>query len=192
MTLMNGICINKGLILGSRVQKAILEEGLRILIRDEYDYEFYLLHKENLLGSMTEVEHFYLQNPELILYEDEPISTPEVWKTLHKKYPNCIVGELTDDAFDELSNPITYTSYNKIWNLHIPFIGYVRIPLFWINQLSTWKHIEKTYLNKFPFVWVKFGQSKKLTEWAKENGKDVWYYTEEKDVNKLIQQINSI
>jgi len=189
---MTGICINKGLILDSRIQKAVLDKGLRLLIRDKHDYDFYLLHKEKLLGSMTELEEYYLSSPELILYEDEPISTPETWKILHKKYHNCVVGELTDNAFDELSNPITYTSYNKIWNVWLPFFGYIRVPIPFTNQLSTWKHIQKTYLNKFPLVWVEFGQSKKLDNWANQNNKDIWYYTEENDVKKLLIQIEGI
>jgi len=159
---MKGICINKGLIGDSRIQKAILDKALRLLIRDKYDYDFYLLHKEKLSGSMTEVEEYHLFSPELILYEDEPISTPETWKVNYKKYTNCVIGELTDMAFDKLSNPITYTSYTKIWNVWLPFFSYVRIPIPFTNQLSTWKHIQKTYLNKFPIVWVKFGQSKSL------------------------------
>ena len=184
---MIGICINKGLILDTRVQKVILDKGLKLLIRDAFDYTFYLANKDKLLGSMTELEGFYRQSPELILYEDEPISTPEKWKVNYKKYPNCIVGELTDDAFNQLDNPITYTCYRKIWNI---FGWRIQIPF--TNQLSTWKHIQKTYLNKFPIVWIKFGQSKELIKWAKENDKNVWYYTEECNVNKLIGQINGI
>lgn len=189
---MKGVCINKGLILDSRIQKVILDKGLKLLVRDKHDYDFYLLHKEKLVGSMTELEEYYLSSPELILYEDEPISTPETWKTLQKKYPNCVVGELTDNAFDELSNPITYTSYNKIWNVWLPFFGYIRVPIPFTNQLPTWKHIQKTYLNKFPLVWIKFGQSKKLDNWANQNNKDIWYYTEENDVKKLLIQIEGI
>ena len=184
---MTGICINKGLILDSRVQKSILDKGLKLLIRDVFDYTFYLAHKDELFGSMTEGEDFYKQSPELIMYEDEPISTPTKWKINHKKYPNCIVGELTDDAFDKLGNPITYTCYRKIWNV---FGWRIQIPF--TNQLSTWKHIQKTYLNKFPIVWVKFGQSKKLIKWAKGNDKNIWYYTEECNANKLIEQTNGI
>ncbi|KKR55857.1 MAG: hypothetical protein UT94_C0055G0005 [Candidatus Uhrbacteria bacterium GW2011_GWF2_40_263] len=183
---MIGACINRGLIGDSRIQRAILDKELRILIRDQHDFDFYLLHREKLSGSMTEIESFYKQAPELTLYEDEPISTPEVWKVMYKKY-NCVVGELTDDAFDKLSNPITYTCYRKIWNI----FGF-RIQIPFTNQLSTWKHIQKSYLNKFLIVWIKFGQSKKLNEWARQNGKDVWYYTEEINVSKLIEQINGI
>ena len=78
------------------------------------------------------------------------------------------------------------------WNVWLPFIGYVRIPIPFTNQLSTWEHIQKTYLNKFPLIWVKFGQSKGLFDWANQNNKHIWYYTEENDVKKLLIQIEGI
>jgi hypothetical protein len=171
---MKGICLPEGMINDSAIVNLILTKGLRILIRDANDYLFYRSNKEKLLGSMVESEDYKKANPELILYIDEPISTPETWKSVTIKYPDTIFGELTDKAFDQLSGAITYTAYTKL----IDVFGWFRIPIPFTTQLSTWENIDRKYPNRMKLVWIKLGQRdfRFMQIWARASGKDIWYY----------------
>jgi len=192
---MSGICIiNESLYANPEIQKVILGKGLKISFAGKQQgFDFYSKNREKLWGSLTLNGELKNKFPDLVPYFDEPISNPTVdskdWELVCVRYKDSIVGELTDSAFDKIGVAITYTSYNAIFN----FFGW-RIPIPFTTQLSTWIHIRDTYLNKFPICWVKLGQraQKNLIEWAKANGKEVWIYTEETDVNKLVKAISEL
>jgi hypothetical protein len=187
-----GICTPYNSLFNSELQIAIRKFN-GILVRNTCDYIFYKANRNLFPKSMTESLAYIQSFPELPLYIDEPISTPEKHKEIWEWLPKSIIGELTDRAFDKIDNSITYTAYTKL----IDVFGWFRLSLFWTNQLSTWEHIRKTYINEFPFVWVHLTKNEKdfdeLKQWAVKYNKGIWVYCPEGlKTEDLINRINKL
>jgi len=199
---MTGICLpNETWYADVRVQNYVLDNYEGILFAGKRQgFEFWLANRDKLKKSMTLNGCYKETYKDLTPYIDEPISTPhegeKEWELTSNKYSDTVIGELTKKSLKRIKCNVTYTAYR---DLLFEIFG-LRIYKFWGNQLKTWKWMEKefggfssqhkswnkqfyevTTLSRFNIVWINFNQmnDKKLFEWAKMNGKDVWIYVED-------------
>lgn len=189
---MTGICLPKGFINDTRVQKIVMEKFDGLLLRNLDDYNFYLAHKGKLSKSLIDGADKDWQG--VNAYIDEP---SHKWAWSHDKldalvndYPNIIIGDLNKSSLKEYAEKytnvtLTYTAYCGMWFNFYDCGWDFRIPAWFglikTNQLKTWEWMHKEFGNRFGICWINFSQmnDKKLFEWAKLNGKEIFIYVED-------------
>lgn len=190
----DGICLPNNFILDERVQKIVLEKFKGLLLRDPggNDYNFYMKHKDKLIGMIDGVHPSWGKDIQIFL--DEPShnswSNP-ILDSLIREYPNANIGDLNKSSLKEYYKKypkvgLSYTAFRNMWFNFFDLGIDLRIPawfgLFRSNQIKFWEWMQKEFGDRFNICWINLTTNDdcipKLRQWAELHNKEQWLYVE--------------